>query len=124
MTTDNFFTNLSTVKKLRKHKIIMVGTVHHSRKDIPEEIKLDKKDELYTPRFLFSASENIMMCSYKAKKAKNVYLLSSMLNVERVEEKDPKRRTEAILFYNETKRGVGTADEMLRGHSTKAASRG
>ena len=47
-----------------------------------------------------------------------------MLNVEKVEEEDPKRRTEAILFYNETKGGVGTADEMLRGHSTKAASRG
>ena len=44
-------------------------------------------------------------------------------NVETVEDKDPKRRPEAILFYNETKRGVDTADEMLRGYSTKSASR-
>ena len=58
----------------------MVGTVRKNRKEIPEEIKLDNKDELYTCRFLFSASANIMMCSYKAKKAKNVYLLSSMLS--------------------------------------------
>ena len=43
--------------------------------------------------------------------------------VERVEEKDTKRRPEAILFYNETKGGVDTADEMFRGYSTKAASR-
>ena len=63
------------------------------------------------------------MCSYKEKNAKNIYLLSSMHNVEGVEEKDPKRRPEAILFYNETKGGVDTADEMLRGYSTKAASR-
>ena len=63
------------------------------------------------------------MCSYKAKKAKNVYLLSSMHNVERVEEKDPKRYPEVISFYNETKGGADTADEMLRGYSTKAASR-
>ena len=81
----------------------MVGTVHQNRKEVPEEIKLDKKDELYTSRCLFSASENIMMCSYKAKKAKNVYLLSFMHNVDRVEEKDLKRLPEVILFYNETK---------------------
>ena len=46
-----------------------------------------------------------------------------MHNVERVEDEDPKRHLEAILFYNETKGGVGTADEMLRGYSTKATSR-
>ena len=122
VTTDNFFTNLSTAKKLKKHKITMVGTVHQNRKEIPEEIKLDKKNKLYTSRYFFSASENIMMCLYKAKKAKNVYLLSSMHNVERVEEKDPKRRPETILFYNETKGGVDTADEMIRRYSAKAAS--
>ena len=122
VTTDNFFANLSIAKKLKKHKITMVGTVHQNRKEIPEELKHDKKDELQTSRFLFSASENIMMCSYKAKKAKSVYLLSSMHNVERVKEKDPKRRPEATLFYNETKGGVDTADEILRGYSTKAAS--
>ena len=64
-----------------------------------------------------------MMYSYIAKKIKNVYLLSSMHNVERVEDEDPKRHVEAILFYNETKGGVDTADEMLRGYSTKATSR-
>ena len=46
-----------------------------------------------------------------------------MHNVERVEDEDPKRRLEAILFYNETKGGVDTADEMLRDYSTEAASR-
>ena len=64
-----------------------------------------------------------MMYSYIAQKTKNVYLLSSMHNVERVEDEDPKRRLEAILFYNETKGGVDTADEMLRDYSTEAASR-
>ena len=46
-----------------------------------------------------------------------------MHNVERVAEKKPKRCPEAILFYNETKGGIDTADEMLRGYSTNAASR-
>ena len=46
-----------------------------------------------------------------------------MNDVGRIEVGDPKRWLEAILFYNETKEGVDTADEMLRGYSTKAASR-
>ena len=44
-----------------------------------------------------------------------------MHNVGRLEEEDSKRCIAAIFFYNETKRGVETADEMLRGYSTKAA---
>ena len=47
-----------------------------------------------------------MLRSYKAKNTKNAFLLSSMHNVETVEDKDTKRRSEAILFHNETKRGV------------------
>lgn len=36
---------------------------------------------------------------------------------------DPKISTDAISFYNATKGGVDTANEMLRGYSAKAASR-
>ena len=43
--TDNFLTNRSTAKKLKKHEITMVGTVCQNRKEIPEEIKLDKESE-------------------------------------------------------------------------------
>ena len=43
--------------------------------------------------------------------------------VDRIEDEDPKKCPGAILFYNETKGGVDTADEMLRGYSTKVASR-
>ena len=38
------------------------------------------------------------MCSNKAKKTKNIYLLYSMHNVERVEDEDYNRRTKRILF--------------------------
>ena len=52
-----------------------------------------------------------------------VLLLSSMHRSAAVSESDPKRKPEPILFYNSTKGGVDTADEMLRGYSTKSASR-
>ena len=42
VTTDNFFTNLCTAKKLKKHKITN-GTVRQNRTEVPGEIKLDKK---------------------------------------------------------------------------------
>ena len=68
----------------------MVGTVHQNRKEISEEIELDKEHKIYISRFLFSASENIMICSCKAKKTKNVYLLPSMHKVDRVQNENPK----------------------------------
>ena len=46
-----------------------------------------------------------------------------MHNVEKVEDYKPKKRPEAILFYNKTKGGFDIADEMLSRNSTKAASR-
>ena len=63
-----------------------------------------------------------MLLSYKAKKNKVVYLLSSShktITVDYGEQKKP----QAILDYIATKGGVDTADEMLRTYSTKAASR-
>ena len=49
----------------------------------------------------------ISCCAHiKQKIERMLFLLSSMHNVETVEDKDTKRRPEAILFYNETKRGV------------------
>ena len=106
-------TNISTANKLKKHKIAMVGTVCQNQKDSLEEIDLNRRDELYTSRFLFSSSQYIMMFLYKMTKANNVYLLSSMHSVGIVEDADPKKWRGALLFYTETN---DTADEMLRGY--------
>ena len=46
-----------------------------------------------------------------------------MRNDKRVEDEGPKRHPKAILFYNEIKGDVDTADEMLRSYSIKPASR-
>ena len=40
-----------------------------------------------------------------------------------VNENEAKKKPEEILYYNSTKGGVDTADEVLRCYSTKAASR-
>ena len=43
VTTENFFTNLSVAKKFKNLNITMVSTVCKNIKEIPKEIKLDKK---------------------------------------------------------------------------------
>ena len=117
-----FLQNFLLPRSSKNTKITMVGALPQNRKEITQEIKLNKKDELYISRFLFCSSKNIMICSYKGKWTKNVYLLSSMRNLERVEDEDSKRHPEEILFYNESKGSLDTAHEMLRGCSTKATS--
>lgn len=51
---------------------------------------------------------NIMMCSYKSKKKKNIYLLSSMHPKATIDIDKSDRHPEAILFYNGTKYGADT----------------
>ena len=72
--------------------------MRQNKKDISEEIELVKEDELYISIFLLCASENIMMCSCKAKKTKNVYLLPSMLKVDRVQNENPKDAQKQCYF--------------------------
>ena len=84
----------------------MFRTVHQNRKEIKEEIKLDKKDELYTSRFSFSVSENIIMCSYKAKKIKNVYLLSSIIMLRDLKMKTPKDALKQFYFIMKPKKAL------------------
>ena len=92
------------------------------RREIPSQKKIGKREVLYLSTFLFTAPEaNIMLLSYKVKKLKLVYIFPSSLKSTTIN-KD-KKKAQAILDYNANKKGVDTADEMLRTYSTKVASR-
>ena len=123
VTTDNFFTSLCLARRHLQSNITMLGTMRAHRRKIPPETKLGKGATLYSSTFLLTPPvENIMLLSYKSKKNKVVYLLSSSHKTTAVDYGEQKK-SQAILDYNATKRGVDTADEMLRTYSTKAASR-
>ena len=78
VTTDNHFTSLKTAKNLLQHNITMVGTLRKNKREIPLELHADTKQQpLYTSRFFFT-TDSIMILYYKAKKKKDVFLLSSM----------------------------------------------
>ena len=100
-----------------------MGTIRGHRGEIPNEIRSEKDAVLYLSNFYFTLPpESIMILSYKAKKNKVVFLLSSehkTVDVHEAEKKKPK----SILDNNKNKGGVDTADEMLWSYSTKASSR-
>ena len=100
-----------------------MGTIRGHRREILNEIRFEEDAALYSSNFFFTLPpESIMILSYKAKKNKVVFLLSSEHNTVEVHEGD-KRKPKAILDYNKNKGGVDTANEMLQSYSTKASSR-
>ena len=100
-----------------------MGTIRGRRREILNEIRFEEDAALYSSNFFFTLPpESIMILSYKAKKNKVVFLLSSEHKTLEVHEGE-KRKPKAILDYNKNKGGVDTANEMLRSYSTKVSSR-
>lgn len=122
VTTDNFFTSLRVAQSLLQKDITIVGTLRSNRREIPVEMQMTK-ERLYSSKFAFSVDDDIMLTSYKAKRNKTVFLLSSAHDRAEVDDTTEKNKPHAILSYNSEKGGVDTADQMLRSYSTKSASR-
>ena len=103
----------------------LVGTIRGHRREIPNEIRFKKDAALKSPKFFFtSPPQSIMVLSYRVKKNKVVFLLSSKNQTEEAHEVE-KRKPKAILDNNNNnnKGRFDTTNEMLRSYSTKASSR-
>lgn len=79
-------------------------------------MKASKTRELFSTEFGFNGS--MTMLSYVGKKEKAVLLLSTMHHSQTVDENTHKKKTEMIHFYNQTKGGVDTVDQMVGTYST------
>ncbi|XP_047132681.1 piggyBac transposable element-derived protein 4-like [Hydra vulgaris] len=116
VTTDNFFTSVDLATKLLQKKTSIVGTVKHSRKEIPAFDPLP----LYDSTFYINGPLNLIV--YQAKKKKTVILLLT-LHREVTEQSDGKKKPEAVLYYNANKCGVDMLDSMCQQMSTKSGCR-
>ena len=76
VTYENFFTSLKLARKLSLEKMKLVGTIHSNRGEVPKELPEVKQKKLHESTFAY-LKDGIQMVSYKAKKNKNVVLLSS-----------------------------------------------
>lgn len=130
VTTDRYYTSVELAEELYNDaKLTLVGTLKSNRKHIPEELKKTQGRELYSSKFLFtdpkSGNAPVTLVSYitSLKPTRNLLLLSTQHNDSKVNESTEKKKTDINLFYNDTKGGIDSIDQMTRHHSVKRGTR-
>lgn len=110
ITCDNWFTSVPLAKSLLQvpYKLTLVGTIRSNKREIPEEFKNTRSRAVGTSMFCFDRS--LTLVSYKPKPSKMVYLLSSCDDEGVINSTTGK--PEMIMFYNQTKGGVDTFDQI------------
>lgn len=117
LTCDNWYSSLPLAEELLKNKITMVGTLRKNKKEIPTTF-VDKRT-VGTSIFGFHYKLPLTLVSYSPKKNKVVLLISTMHdnNDNIVTTATNEQKPEIVLYYNETKGGVDTADQMCGNYS-------
>ncbi|XP_032436406.1 piggyBac transposable element-derived protein 4-like [Xiphophorus hellerii] len=95
--------------------LTIVGTLRQNKPDIPSIMKPSKSRELHSSEFGFHG--NMTMVSYVQKKGKAVVLLSTMHDDKAVDNSSQKKKPEVIQYYNKTKGGVDTMDQMISNYT-------
>ncbi|KAG6438978.1 hypothetical protein O3G_MSEX000379 [Manduca sexta] len=110
VTCDNWFTSVPLAKNLLKqpYNLTLVGTIRSNKREIPEELKKAHSRAVGTSMFCYDGP--LTLVSYKPKPNKIVYVLSSCDEEGTVHPTTGK--PSMIHFYNETKGGVDTFDQM------------
>ena len=107
ITMDNFFTSVPLALKLWQSCLNLVGTIRVNKKEVPEEFKRSSSRAIGSSVFGFS--ESLTLTSFVSKKNKSVLLLSTYHHDDKIENGRP-----AIIdFYNKTKSGVDTLDQLI-----------
>ena len=74
---DNFFASVNLAEKLKTEKTTLLGTIRKQRKEI-QKIEATMRDKPLHSSEVYLSPSNATLTIYEAKKAKLVYLLSSM----------------------------------------------
>ena len=92
--------------------LIFVGTIQKNRTKLPAEFVSTKDRKESTT--LYGNQKEAMIVFYCPKKGKLVILLSTMHSDKGTQLPAPEKKSEVITYYNETKGGVNTMDQMVR----------
>ncbi|KAI4828458.1 hypothetical protein KUCAC02_022549 [Chaenocephalus aceratus] len=117
ITMENFFTSIPLAEKLLEKNLIIVGTLRQNKPDIPPVMKPSKLREKHSSESGFSG--NMTMVSYVPKKGKAIVLLSTMHDDRAVDDNSVNKELEVTQYYNKTKSGVDTMDQMVRTYTCK-----
>lgn len=119
ITADNWFTDIDLVNFLKNKKMSYVGTIKKNKRQLPPNFINVKGRVQYSSVFGFNNGNTLV--SYVPKKSKNVVLISSLHNDKAIDQNTgEQKKPDVITFYNNTKAGVDTADQMC---STFSVSR-
>ena len=118
VTGDNWFSSIPFAKCPLDKKLSCVGTIRKNKNELPKEFITTKNREPKSSIFGFQDETTIV--SYIPKKNRNVLLISTLhvennsINTSNGTEQKP----QIISFYNNTKVGVDTVDELCGTYST------
>uniref|UniRef100_UPI00358F5BBC piggyBac transposable element-derived protein 4-like isoform X1 n=1 Tax=Myxine glutinosa TaxID=7769 RepID=UPI00358F5BBC len=122
VTMDKFFTSVPLAEELLTKGLTLVGTLRKNKPHIPPVMAANKQRQRYSSVFGFR--DNITMVSYVPKQRKAAILLSTLHHDNAIDEDErTKKKPEIIQYYNRTKAGVDTMDQMVRTYSCKRKSR-
>lgn len=121
ITVDNWFTSFPLLTAMLERGITMVGTLRKNKPEIPKEMLVTKNRPVYTTIFLYNEENNHQLLSFHQKKGKVVLLASTMHDSPTVSVSSNK--PEAIEFYNSTKGGVDTFDQLCKNYSCSRRTR-
>ena len=113
ITTDNYFTSLKLAEELKQSKTTILGTIRKQRREVPNTDLVMKDNSLHTSE-IYSSQSGCSLTIYKAKKKKVVCILSSMHRNVNIDQGRKKKLPETIQYYNKSKVGVDTLDQMAR----------
>lgn len=129
VTTDRFYTSVPLAEDLyTNHNLTLVGTMQTNRRFIPKELK-NVNRPLHSSMFAFTDPDSnhppITLQSYIAreKPKRNLIFLSTQHLDGMAQMDNDKCKSDINLFYNATKGGVDTIDQMARRFSTKRGTR-
>ncbi|XP_046739030.1 uncharacterized protein LOC124407196 [Diprion similis] len=113
LTCDKWFSSIEIFDKmLQDHSLTMVGTIKRNRRQIPASFR--KAGPVSSVRFAFDESKSLVC--YTPKKKKIVLLLSTFHQTAEIDQKSQK--PEIIKFYDSTKGGTDTFNQMCHEYTT------
>lgn len=118
VTTDNWFTSVPLADIMLSKQLTIVGTLRKNKKEIPPAFLPNRTKEVKSSEFAFDNEKTLV--SFTPRKGKSVILLSTMHYTKSITEKG---KPEIIDFYNHTKGGVDTFDQMVHTYTTARKTR-
>ncbi|PSN34708.1 hypothetical protein C0J52_21188 [Blattella germanica] len=120
ITCDNWFTSIPLADTLLKEqKLTIVCTLRKNKREIPSSFLSDRKKQVLSSQFALHGEK--MLVSFCPKKGKSVIMLSTMHQNEEIDEES--KKPEVILFYNCTKGGVDTFDQLTHNYTVARKTR-